>query len=132
GIACSEKIAGHHLLQSLIQMRNRGNNKGGGIAAVGLSPEELGVTRELLERDYLLSVAYLDPSCRQEVERKHIEPTFAIDFVRHAPRVDDFRSIKGLDIQPPEVYMYFVRVKPEVVHEFKKRNGFVVNEGEAP
>ena len=131
GIACSEKIAGHHLLQSLIQMRNRGNNKGGGIAAVGLSPEELGVTRELLERDYLLSVAYLDPSCRQEVERKHIEPTFAIDYVRHAPRVDDFRSIKGLDIQPPEVYMYFVRVKPEVVHEFKKRNGFVANEGEA-
>ena len=36
GIACSERIAGRHLLQSLDQMKNRGNGKGGGIAAVGV------------------------------------------------------------------------------------------------
>ncbi len=120
GIACSEKIAARHLLQALIQMRNRGNSKGGGIAAVGLIPEELGVTKEVLEKDYLLNVAYLDPSCRQEVEKGYIEPTFEVYHVRHAHQIDDYRAIKGLDVKPPEVYMYFVRVKPEVLFEFKK------------
>jgi hypothetical protein len=58
GIACSEQIPARHLLQALQQMRNRGNNKGGGIAAVGLVPEELGVSKETLQEDYLLSIAY--------------------------------------------------------------------------
>jgi len=123
GIACSEKIAARHLLQALIQMRNRGNSKGGGIAAVGLIPEELGVSKDLLENDYLLNLAYLEPDCRREVEQKHIKPIFEIEHIRHAPQMDDFRAIKGLEIQPPEVYMYFVRVKHEVLHEFRKRAG---------
>ncbi len=127
GIACSEKIAARHLLQALIQMRNRGNSKGGGIAAVGLVPEELGVSKEVLETDYLLSIAYLEPECREEVEHKHIEPVFEIDHVRYAPRIDDFRTIKGLEVKPPEVYMYFVRVKPEVVLEFKKKHNLDAN-----
>jgi len=101
GIACSEKIAARHLLQALVQMRNRGNGKGGGIAAVGLIPEELGVSKEVLEMDYLLSIAYLESECREEVEHKYINPTFEIDHIRHAPRIDDFRSIKGLDVKPP-------------------------------
>ncbi len=123
GIACSEKIAARHLLQALIQMRNRGNGKGGGIAAVGLIPEELGVSKELLENDYLLNLAYLEPDCQGELEQKYIKPIFEIDHIRHAPIIDDFRTIKGLEIQPPEVYTYFVRVKPEVLSEFKQRNG---------
>ena len=45
-----------------IQMHNRGNGKGGGIAAVGLVPEELGVCREVLEDHYMLQVALLDPA----------------------------------------------------------------------
>src|SRR5208337_2565056 len=69
GIACNERIAARHLLQGLAQMRNRGNGKGGGIAAVGLDPEELGVPREILESHYLLAIAYLDPGARLEVER---------------------------------------------------------------
>ena len=69
GIACSVKIPGRHLLQSLIQMRNRGNGKGGGIAAVGLVPEEFGVSRKVMEGDYLIAVAYLDQSVREEVEQ---------------------------------------------------------------
>ncbi len=132
GIACDEKIAACHLLQSLIQMRNRGNGKGGGIAAVGLIPEELGVTREVLEKDYLLNVAYLETSCRKEVERKHIEPVFEIDHVRPAPMIDDFRTIEGLDIQPPEVYSYFVRVKQDVLAEFMKKNNFKAAGEKAP
>ncbi len=123
GIACSEKIAARHLLQALIQMRNRGNGKGGGIAAVGLIPGELGVSQDLLENDYLLNIAYLEPDCREKVEQKHIKPVFEIDHIRRAPRIDDFKAIKGIEIQPPEVYMYFVRVKDDVLSGFKKRNG---------
>ena len=123
GTACSEKIRAYHLLQSLKQMRNRGNGKGGGIAAVGLVPEELGVSQEVLERDYLLTIAYLDSSSRQEAERKYIEPIFDIDYFRAVPGISDFGTIKGTDVQPPEVYMYFARVKTKVVQDFKKKNG---------
>ena len=93
GIACSEQIPARHLLQALQQMRNRGNNKGGGIAAVGLVPEEQGVSAETLERDYLLAIAYLDPSARAEVERQFVEPTFEVDVERSVPAVADFKSI---------------------------------------
>jgi len=123
GIACSEQIPARHMLQSLRQMRNRGNNKGGGIAAVGLVPEQLGVSREVLERDYLLTIAYLDLSARHEVESAHITPTFDVDHVRHVPQVGDYHSIPGLEIQPPDVYQYFVRVKRECVEEYAKNNG---------
>ena len=60
GLACSEPIPGRHLLRALTQMKNRGNGKGGGVAALGLSPEKLGVSRDILQEDYLLHVAYLD------------------------------------------------------------------------
>lgn len=124
GIACSEKLPARHLLQALQQMRNRGNGKGGGIAAVGLNPAELGVTREVLERDYLLALAYLDPAVRGRVESEHIRPVFEIDHVREAPHVDEFRTIAGLDVRPPDVVQYFVRVKPEVVEAFRREQGF--------
>jgi len=123
GIACSEKIRAYHLLQSLKQMRNRGNGKGGGIAAVGLIPEELGVSQEVLERDYLLTIAYLDSSSRQEAERKYIEPIFDVDYFRAVPGISNFGTIEGINVQPPEVYMYFARVKTKVVQDFKKKNG---------
>ncbi len=42
-------------------MHNRGNGKGGGIAAVGLSPQTLGVTQDVLDTHYMLQVALLDP-----------------------------------------------------------------------
>ena len=132
GIACSEKIRAYHLLQSLKQMRNRGNGKGGGIAAVGLIPEELGVSQEVLERDYLLTIAYLDSSSRQEVERKYIEPIFDINYFRAVPGTSDASIIEGLDVQPPEVYMYFVRVKKKVVQEFQRKNGLDGNERTSP
>ncbi len=123
GIACDEKIPARHLLQALKQMRNRGNGKGGGIAAVGLIPEELGVNREILERDYLLAVAYLEPAVRPLVEKTHIYPTFDVDHVGHVPTLKDFRALPGLEIQPPDVYYYFVRVKPALLEEFQKSHG---------
>jgi glutamate synthase domain-containing protein 1 len=123
GIACSEQIPGRHLLQALDQMRNRGNGKGGGIATVGLVPEEWGVTRQILENDYLLAVAYLDPTCRREVEDKYIHSTFDVDHVRQAPHLDDYRQLERLEVRPPEVVQYFVRVKPGAYAAFIARNG---------
>jgi glutamate synthase domain-containing protein 1/glutamate synthase domain-containing protein 3 len=119
GIACSEKIPGRHLLQSLIQMRNRGNGKGGGIAAVGLVPEEFGVSQKILEEDYLIAVAYLEPSVREDVEQTSIYPTFEVDHVHEQAHMDDFTILDGLDVPPPEVVYYFVRIKPEVVDAFR-------------
>ena len=123
GLACSEQVAGRHLLQALDQMRNRGNGKGGGIAAVGLVPEEFGVTREVLEEDYLLAVAYLDPACRAEVERQFIRPIFEIDHIRPAPHLEDHRALPRLEVRPPEVYQYFVRVRPQTLKAFREQHG---------
>jgi len=119
GIACSEQIAGRHLLQSLIQMRNRGNGKGGGIAAVGLVAAEFGVSQQILDEDYLLMIAYLDNEARTEVERTHITPTFEIDYIHERPYIADFATIEGLEVLPPKVVGYFVRVKPEVATALK-------------
>ncbi|MEW6233161.1 MAG: glutamate synthase [Chloroflexota bacterium] len=146
GIACSEQVPARHLLESLRQMRNRGNGKGGGVAAVGLVPEELGVTKQVLETDYLIALAYLDPAARPGVERDYIEPTFLVDRVHHVSTVPDVLMSRScpdvpelnsgtsgtsgrLEIQPPDVYLYFVRVKPNVIEEFKKRNGLDAGPG---
>ncbi|MBN1287096.1 MAG: glutamate synthase [Anaerolineae bacterium] len=122
GIACSAAIPARHLLQSLIQMRNRGNGKGGGVAAVGLAPEEMGVSRAVLEEDYLLTVAYLDESARAEVERDFIEATFEIDHTRYVERMGDYARL-DLAVRPPEVYQYFVRVKPSATDAFRAAHG---------
>ncbi len=123
GIACSEKIAGRHLLQALEQMRNRGNGKGGGIAAVGLDAREFGVSDEIIAGDYLLAVAYLDPECRSEVEQKYIHPIFEVDFSRRAPQIEDYRRLENIDVPPPDVYEYFVRVKAGAVSEALQASG---------
>lgn len=54
GFACSIPVRGKHIFEPSIQMHNRGNGKGGGIAVVGLLPEELGISQEVLENDYIL------------------------------------------------------------------------------
>jgi len=122
GIACNEQIAARHLLQALSQMRNRGNGKGGGIAAVGLIPEEFGVSKEVLEEDYLLTIAYLDPDVRQEVEEKSILGTYLVDHIREMPHIRDRLELDDLDIQPPEVVNYFVRVRSDIYDKFVDDN----------
>ena len=44
GFASTIPVKGKHIFEPAIQMHNRGNGKGGGIAAVGLSYEDLGVS----------------------------------------------------------------------------------------
>jgi glutamate synthase domain-containing protein 1/glutamate synthase domain-containing protein 3 len=122
GLACTEKLPGRHLLVPLGQMRNRGNGKGGGIAAVGLSANALGITQEILETDYLLAVAYLDKKHQSRIERDFIEPIFAIDHACPMESLKDYTRIQGLDVCPPYVYLYFVRVKKEISHAFQEKH----------
>ena len=117
GLASTQPIAGRHLFPAMHQMHNRGNGKGGGIAAVGLDPEQLGVSPEVLARDYLLLVAYLDPSCREEVETEYIFGPFDVDHVETLPtrQVED---VPGLEVRPPEVVRYFVRPREDRLQAF--------------
>ncbi len=123
GIASSEPIAGRHLLQALLQMRNRGNGKGGGIAAVGLDPEFFGVPARTLSEDFLLAVAYLDGSVRAHVERTYIAPAFEVDHTAEIPLLPGAQSAFRLDVPPPEATCYFVRVREEARTAFQREHG---------
>ncbi|HEX9949609.1 MAG TPA: hypothetical protein VGB29_05580, partial [Thermodesulfobacteriota bacterium] len=48
GFACSIPVSGKHIFAPSIQMHNRGNGKGGGLAAVGLTPAKMGVDQKTL------------------------------------------------------------------------------------
>ncbi|HEY5283741.1 MAG TPA: glutamate synthase, partial [Polyangia bacterium] len=74
GFACNIPVRGKFIHEPSIQMQNRGNGKGGGIAAVGLVPEQLGVSREVLDTNYLLHVAFIDTKVRSEIEQQFIHP----------------------------------------------------------
>lgn len=125
GIACAEKVAGKHLLPALCQMDNRGNGKGGGIAAAGLKPAAFGVSQEILDHDYLLAIAYLDRSCQAQLEQKYIHILFDVDHTYEMPHMDDYRQIPGLDVKPPDVVVYFVRVKPLIAATFRKTHNLL-------
>jgi len=123
GFACSIPVGGRHIYEPSIQMRNRGNGKGGGIAACGLVPEDLGVSRKVLDEDYILQVALLDPAARGDVEKQCIEPYFNVDQGGLIGAVDDYRDIPLLEARPPDVARYFVRVKPGVLDRFAEEKG---------
>ncbi|MEJ2071007.1 MAG: hypothetical protein P8X58_11480 [Syntrophobacterales bacterium] len=118
GFAANVPVAGKHIFLPSIQMHNRGNGKGGGIAAVGLDADSLGVSQEVLEEDYLIQVAYLDPEVRPQVESQFITNVFRVEHQSQIPTVSDWRDLPGLMVQPPDVWRYFVRVKPEVLQYF--------------
>ena len=122
GFCCSEPVAGRHIYEPSRQMHNRGNGKGGGIAAVGLVPEQLGVSRAVLETHYLLHVAFLDPKVRPEIEAQFIKPFFDVAASAALDKVADWKSVPGLEVLPPDVCRYFVRVKPQVLDAFIAKN----------
>ncbi len=123
GFICSVPVKGKHIYKPSVQMHNRGNGKGGGIAAVGLCAEDLGVPQEILDSHYLLNVALLDGKFRKDVEAANIDPFFDIHSGGIIPSVKDYRKIDGLEVQPPEALRYFVRVKPDVLEKFIEKNG---------
>ncbi len=123
GFAASVPVAGRHIFAPSIQMHNRGNGKGGGIAAVGLDAQALGVSQEILDESYLIQVAYLDPEARGQVEAQFITPVFRLDHARQIPTLKNWRrELPGLEVQPPDVWQYFVRVKREVLQHFIQAN----------
>ncbi len=54
-------LPGRYIIRSCEQMRNRGNGKGGGVAAVGLFGDR--------KDHYAIHIAYLDEGAREELER---------------------------------------------------------------
>jgi glutamate synthase domain-containing protein 1/glutamate synthase domain-containing protein 3 len=120
GFACSIPVSGRHIFEPSVQMHNRGNGKGGGLAAVGLVPEKLGVDQETLDSDFLLQVALLDESVLPEMEARFIHPHFRVKHEGFIDTVDDYRDVAGLEMKPPQVKRYFVRVKPEALTRFQK------------
>jgi glutamate synthase domain-containing protein 1/glutamate synthase domain-containing protein 3 len=122
GFCCSEPVPGKHIYEPSRQMHNRGNGKGGGIAAVGFVPEQLGVSREVLDNYYMLHVAFLDDKARPEIEKEFITPNFDIAASKQLDKVSDWKSVPGLEVKPPDVCRYFVRVKPKVLDAFIVKN----------
>ncbi len=123
GFACTVPVGGRHIYEPSIQMRNRGNGRGGGIAACGIVPEDLGVTQKEIDEDYILQIALLDPEAQKDVEKSRIEPYFDIHQGGVIPTVDDYRDVPLLEIKPPEVARYFVRVKSDVLAQFAQEKG---------
>ena len=121
GVAANVPVAGRHLVAASIQMHNRGNGKGGGIAAAGLDASQMRVSGEVLRTHYLIQIAYLDPGARTEVERACISGRFDIAET-YAVETRD-RSHVSCEVEPPQVVRYFCRVKPEALARFAEENG---------
>ena len=117
GFICSIPVTGKNIFEPSVQMHNRGNGKGGGIGAVGFIPEALGVSRKVLDEDYMFHIALLDASVAHEIENTYIKPYFKIDKFEKLDTLDDYRSI-GLEVKPPDIMRYFVRVKNDVLDKF--------------
>ena len=122
GMAASVPIPGRVMLTALRQMRNRGNGKGGGIAAAGLDPAFFGVSPQVMARDTLLAIAYLEPQVRTQVEDQAIAPFYEVDHVFEVPHLDDYRAL-GLETRPPEAVLYFVRPRQDVLARFAEEKG---------
>ena len=126
GFCCTEPVPARHIYEPSRQMHNRGNGKGGGVAALGFIPEQLGVTRQVLEDSYMVHVAFLDAAVRAELERKYISPCFDVTATCKLETLDDWTSVEGLEARPPDVWRYFVRVKEDALDSFVTRNGLTM------
>ncbi len=122
GFCCTEPIAARHIREPSKQMHNRGNGKGGGIAALGFIPEQLGVSQDLLDNYYMVHIAFLDTGVRPELERKYLLPYFDVAASRKLDTIDDWTSLPALEAKPPDVWSYFLRVKSQVLDSFISQN----------
>ncbi len=123
GFISSIPVTGKNIFEPSVQMHNRGNGKGGGIGAVGFVPEALGVSRRVLDEDYMVHIALLDASVAAEVENRFIKSSFRIDKSEKLATVDDYRSL-GLEVKPADIMRYFVRVKSDVLDKYIADNDF--------
>jgi glutamate synthase domain-containing protein 1/glutamate synthase domain-containing protein 3 len=123
GFACTVPVKGRFIYEPSKQMQNRGNGKGGGIAAAGLVADQLGISEDVLHSHYLLQIALLDPECHTDLEREFVFPHFDVAHSVRQPHIDDYRDIPGLEVRPPDVHRYAVRVKPAVLETFAREEG---------
>lgn len=124
GFACNIPVAGRHIFEPSIRMHNRGNGKGGGIAAVGFNPDQLGISQETLDSHYMLQVALLEPECLNKLKETCVEPFFDVASEGLLDHMKDYRDLEGLEVRPPEIWRAFVRVKPAALKGFMEENGF--------
>ncbi|MBW1936551.1 MAG: glutamate synthase, partial [Deltaproteobacteria bacterium] len=89
---------------------------------MGFDNTMLGVSKEILDDDYILQIAVLETGIEDEIERRFIDPFFRVDFSEKIPSVEDYRDIPGLEVRPPDVWRYFVRVKEKVLDSFISEN----------
>ncbi|MFH1266055.1 MAG: glutamate synthase, partial [Planctomycetota bacterium] len=122
GFAASVPVCGRHIFEPSIQMHNRGNGKGGGIAAACFTPEQLGVDAATLRDDYILQIALLDPKAEREVEEGFISPQLKIDHKTWLEPAADYRDF-GLEVRPPDVVRYFVHARDESLSRFAEEHG---------
>ncbi|GIT11041.1 MAG: hypothetical protein CM1200mP32_05340 [Methanobacteriota archaeon] len=119
GLACEVPVAGRHLFDSLEQMRNRGNGKGGGVAMVGLDANQFGVDETILANSYLYSVAYLNSAVRDAVEESFIHSNFHVDHIHEMPALATWKEdLPSLETRPPDVVCYFLRPRESSLDEF--------------
>ena len=125
GLAANVPIAGRHMVTASQQMHNRGNGKGGGIAAAGLDPVQMRVSPDVLRTHYLIQVAYLDPGAQAQVERECLTGRFDItqSYLVDTLAARDYQAVSDLEVRPPDVVRYFCRVKPEVLAHFAEEHG---------
>ena len=122
GMVSTVRIRGRQIYEPSIQMHNRGNGKGGGIATAAFDPKQLGIDAKTLRENYILQIALLDNSAEDEVERECITPFLRVDHKERLNPVADYRDM-GLDVRPPDIVRYFVRVKEDNLAAFAKANG---------
>lgn len=120
GIIGSATLPGGLIIRSCGQMRNRGNGKGGGVAAVGLFEPGL-------KPMYALHIAYLDENSLNEVEERYVQPVFDVAHSEWQPNISDHRDA-GLSICPPRVRRYFVRPKKDLAAAFAKEHAITSEE----
>ena len=68
---------------------------------MGFDHNALGVTKEVLEEDYILQIAVLEEVVMSDLENRFIKPFFRVDFSERLPHIDDYRDIPGMVVRPP-------------------------------
>ncbi len=128
GLACEIPVAGKHLFNSLEQMRNRGNGKGGGVAMVGLDPVQFSTDQKTLESSFLVAIAYVNEGHRDAVEEKYIQPVFEVDHIHEIPRMENWQEkLPALEVKPPDVVCYFVRPSAAGLEKMSQESGLDID-----
>jgi glutamate synthase domain-containing protein 1/glutamate synthase domain-containing protein 3 len=121
GFASSVPVGGRHIYEPSIQMNNRGNGKGGGIACAGLDAAQMGVDAATLRDNYILQIALLDSDAAADIERDYVLPNFDIAHKTMLQPEADWKAM-GMPVRPPDIVRYFVRVKDNILKDFTAAN----------